>query len=193
MEGRPNCYTFAKALAEHVVLKEKPSTLPVSIVRPSIVLASYEEPIPGWIDNFNGATGIALLGSLGIMRIADYDVDKKVSFIPVDMTCNALIVSAWHLATTRPKDIQIYHLSSEPHNTPPLVDVVEYFVLAQRDSPSMKVVRPHAGVPQQRPSRLRLWLTILISHLLFAYFVDTIIWILGYKPMYYLIFNFNLI
>ncbi|CAG2168842.1 unnamed protein product [Oppiella nova] len=183
LEGRPNCYTFAKALAEHIVLKDKPVGLPVAIVRPSIVLATYEEPIAGWIDNFNGATGIALLGSLGIMRIADYDADKRVSFIPVDMTCNALITSAWHMATARPPDVQIYHLSSEPHNTPPLVDVVESFVLAQQDSPSIKVVRPHAGVPHTRPSRLRLWMTILISHLMFAYFVDAIIWLFGYKPI----------
>ena len=155
----------------------------MSIVRPSVVLASYEEPAPGWIDNFNGATGISLLGSLGIMRICDYDATKRISFIPCDMTCNALIVSAWHLATTRPKDIQIYHLSSEPHNTPPLIDVIKSFVLAQRESPSIKVVRPHAGIPETRPSRLRLWLTIAFSHILFAYFVDSIIWLLGYKPM----------
>lgn len=183
LEGRPNCYTFAKALAEHIVLAERPDSLPVAIVRPSIVVASYGEPTPGWVDNFNGATGIALLGSLGIMRICDYDTDKKISFIPVDMTTNAMIATAWHLATARPKHIQVYHLSSDPDNTPPLVDVVEAFALAQKSSPSIKVVRPHAGVPKARPSRLRLWLTKMISHLLFAYFVDTIIWILGQKPM----------
>ena len=149
-----------------------------------MVLAAYEEPIAGWVDNFNGATGIALLGSLGIMRICDYDAHKRISFIPVDMTCNALIVSAWYTATTRPKDIQIYHLSSEPHNTPPVIEVVKSFIVAQRKCPSMKIVRPHAGVPESRPSRLRLWLTILISHFLFAYFVDSIIWVMGYKPMY---------
>ena len=166
------------------MLAERPDNLPVAIVRPSIVVASYEEPTAGWVDNFNGATGIALLGSLGIMRICDYDTDKRISFIPVDMTVNALIVSAWLMATTRPRDVQVYHLSSDPDNTPPVVDVVEFFALAQKDTPSIKVVRPHAGVPKTRPSRLRLWLTITISHLLFAYFVDTIIWILGYKPMY---------
>jgi fatty acyl-CoA reductase len=147
-------------------------------------MSSYEEPIAGWIDNFNGPSGIALLGSLGIMRIADYERDKRISFIPVDMTSNALIVAGWYVATHNPKDILIYHLSSEPHNTPALGEVIEYFWNAQQDSPSMKLVRPLAGVPKTRPSKIRLWLTILISHFLFAYCADAIIWILGHKPMY---------
>lgn len=33
--GRPNTYTFTKALAEHMLLKEA-GNLPVAIVRPSI-------------------------------------------------------------------------------------------------------------------------------------------------------------
>ena len=31
--------------------------IPLVIVRPSIVTASYKEPMPGWIDNINGPTG----------------------------------------------------------------------------------------------------------------------------------------
>jgi len=170
-------------LAEHVVYNER-GNVPTAIVRPSVVLGSYEEPIPGWIDNFNGPAGLALMGSLGIMRIADYDLDKRISFIPVDFTCNALIVAAWYIASHKPKDIQIYHLASEPHNTPPVQEMIEYFRVAQKDSPSMKIIRPHAGLPKTKPSKLRVWLTMMISHLLFAYFVDSIIWILGHKPMY---------
>ena len=53
----PNTYTFTKAMAEKV-LEEKASDLPVAILRPSIVVASWKEPIPGWVDNLNGPTGI---------------------------------------------------------------------------------------------------------------------------------------
>ena len=184
LEGRPNYYTFAKALAEQVVLKQKPHSLPVSIIRPSIVVSTYSEPVPGWVDNYNGAVGIAALGGLGIMRIADFEANTKISFIPVDMVSNALIVSAWHLGTTRPNDIQIYHLSSEPHNTPPILQISKYCRQKQNECPSIKIVRPIAGIPQSRPSRLRIWITILVSHLMFAYFVDAIIWLLGHKTMY---------
>ncbi|XP_054167680.1 putative fatty acyl-CoA reductase CG5065 [Oppia nitens] len=183
LEGRPNCYTFAKALAEHIVHRDRPDRLPVAIVRPSIVLPTYQDPTPGWIDCFNGATGIGVVGSLGIMRIADYDGQKHTSFIPADMIANALVAAAWHLVATRPTDVQIYHLASEPHNTPAVGKIIAAFVLAQQDSPSIKVVRPHAGIPQYRPSRLRVWLTVMVSHLMFAYLVDAIIWLLGHKPI----------
>ena len=52
----PNTYTFTKALAEQAV-KENASDLPLSIFRPSIVVAAAKEPMPGWIDNLNGPTG----------------------------------------------------------------------------------------------------------------------------------------
>ena len=52
----PNTYTFTKALAEQV-LQERATDLPLSIFRPSIVVASYKEPVPGWVDNLNGPTG----------------------------------------------------------------------------------------------------------------------------------------
>lgn len=78
----PNTYTYTKALAEYLVQQEA-SHLNVAIVRPSIVGASWKEPFPvsngessiiqlrrrelqvlkalllqGWIDNFNGPSGI---------------------------------------------------------------------------------------------------------------------------------------
>ena len=52
----PNTYTFTKAMAEKVI-EEKASDLPVAIMRPSIIVASWREPIPGWVDNLNGPTG----------------------------------------------------------------------------------------------------------------------------------------
>jgi nucleoside-diphosphate-sugar epimerase len=53
---RPNTYTYTKALAEHLLLEECGS-IPLAIVRPTIVTAALREPIPGWVDNLNGPTG----------------------------------------------------------------------------------------------------------------------------------------
>ena len=38
-------------------------------VRPSIVGASWKEPFPGWIDNFNGPTGIFAAIGNGLLRV----------------------------------------------------------------------------------------------------------------------------
>ena len=45
LQGRPNTYTFTKALGENLLLNEA-KDLPVAIFRPSIVGAAYEEPLP---------------------------------------------------------------------------------------------------------------------------------------------------
>ena len=52
----PNTYTFTKAMAEKVIA-DNASDLPIAIMRPSIVVASWKEPLPGWVDNLNGPTG----------------------------------------------------------------------------------------------------------------------------------------
>lgn len=45
LEGRPNTYTYTKALAESL-LKTEVSNLPIAIVRPSIINATWKEPVP---------------------------------------------------------------------------------------------------------------------------------------------------
>lgn len=56
---RPNTYTYTKALAEHLLLEEC-GGIPLAIVRPTIVTAAMNEPIPGWVDNLNGPTGMGM-------------------------------------------------------------------------------------------------------------------------------------
>ena len=55
---RPNTYTYTKAIAETLVFQECKDLIPCAIIRPSIVGASWREPFPGWIDNFNGPTAL---------------------------------------------------------------------------------------------------------------------------------------
>ena len=44
-EGRPNTYTYTKALAEQLLIREA-GDLPLAIFRPAIVVAAYQEPFP---------------------------------------------------------------------------------------------------------------------------------------------------
>lgn len=57
LEVHPNTYTFTKKLAEQIIL-DKGKGLPIAIVRPSIIGAAEKEPVPGWVDNAFGMTGI---------------------------------------------------------------------------------------------------------------------------------------
>lgn len=66
---RPNTYTFTKALAERM-LEAESDYLPISIVRPTIVLSSFREPVAGWLDNWNGPTGLIAAAGKGFFRYA---------------------------------------------------------------------------------------------------------------------------
>lgn len=49
----PNTYVFTKNIAESMINDYK-DILPVVVYRPSVVTAAEKEPVPGFIDNFNG-------------------------------------------------------------------------------------------------------------------------------------------
>ncbi|XP_077559528.1 fatty acyl-CoA reductase 1-like isoform X1 [Haemaphysalis longicornis] len=107
----PNTYTLTKALAESLVLAER-ETVPVAIVRPSIVTASWKEPFPGWVDNLNGGTGMAVSLGLGLLSSLLVEKDCVLDVIPVDVVANTLIAVAWHTATTRPEHVRVFHCTS---------------------------------------------------------------------------------
>lgn len=96
----PNTYTYTKHLAENLVKKfYENRSLPVCIFRPSIVLPSYSEPVPGWVDSLNGPAGVVMAVGGGAMRCLLIDLNVKMQSIPVDICINALITSTKHVAT----------------------------------------------------------------------------------------------
>lgn len=50
---QPNSYVYTKSMAEQICESYK-NDLPITIVRPSIVVGTEIEPFGGWNDNFNG-------------------------------------------------------------------------------------------------------------------------------------------
>jgi len=110
--NRPNTYTFTKALAENILVTEG-AGLPICIVRPSIVTASWREPVPGWVDNLNGPTGMIAGGLKGIIRTLRTEVQKKADIVPVDVPINLMICAAWRLGTGPPPPyIPVYNATS---------------------------------------------------------------------------------
>lgn len=102
--SEPNTYTFTKGLSEQVVNEYK-DRLPVVIYRPSIVICAMDEPIPGWVDNFNGPVGLLMACGIGIMRTTFGDPDVVSDFIPVDTSIRAIIVAAWSRGVGEPSNV----------------------------------------------------------------------------------------
>ena len=115
IDKRPNTYTYTKALAESL-LEKASNDLPVAIVRPSIVTASWREPVPGWIDNINGPSGLLIAVGKGILKTMLCKPNYRADLIPVDVVINLMIVVAWYTAIKNPKNFMIYNCTSGQSN-----------------------------------------------------------------------------
>lgn len=108
---------------------------------------------------------------------------KQTASVPLDYVCNAFIVMAAFAAADKPEHIPIYNLSLCGDAAPTWYESIRLVEIAQLEYPSMKVVRPHPNVQRERISRIRYEITKLITHWMFAIFIDCIIFCLGYKPV----------
>ena len=96
----PNTYAYTKAIAEQL-LNEDHGDIPLAIVRPSTVTAAMKEPMPGWIDNINGPTGIIAGVGKGFLRVVRSRPELVGDIIPVEFPIHLMIAVAWYTATTK--------------------------------------------------------------------------------------------
>ena len=88
----PNTYTFTKSNAERI-LKLTRGSLPVVIVRPSIIGCSQAEPAPGWVDSLAAAAAYVHAIGIGIANHTIGDPNVVIDLVPVDYVCNAILLS----------------------------------------------------------------------------------------------------
>lgn len=72
--------------------------MPTCIVRPSIMIATYREPIQGWINNYYGATGVVVGAGIGLLRSLHCEANNIADIIPADYVINNVIVGAYDIA-----------------------------------------------------------------------------------------------
>ncbi|EEZ97452.1 fatty acyl-CoA reductase wat [Tribolium castaneum] len=169
----PNCYVYSKALAEQLFKNE---SLPFSIVRPAIVGSAYQEPIPGWIDNFQGIVGISVGVSMGVLRSLQIDPKLRANVVPVDFVVNTVLASGWYCQKS---EKLIYNFAGSDLN-PITWDVVvnKLSQYAFKYPMSNAIWYPNFSVtPSTAVHKIR----VLFSHTLYAYFVDAILYLLGRK------------
>ncbi|BFG06476.1 putative fatty acyl-CoA reductase [Drosophila madeirensis] len=176
---RPNTYTFTKALAEHMLLKEA-GNLPVAIVRPSIVTASLNEPFAGWVDNFNGPTGLVSALAKGMFRTMMCEKNYVADMVPVDIVINLMIAAAWRTATHKSNNLLIYNCCTGQRN--PLIwsEFVKYAMCSVRKHPLEGCLwYPTGELRMNRPMNT---LNCIVKHFLPAYIVDGVARLMGKKP-----------
>ncbi|KAJ8916661.1 hypothetical protein NQ315_000306 [Exocentrus adspersus] len=184
LDRHPNTYAFTKQVAENVV-GEEGRGLPVGIIRPSIVVSTYKEPIVAWINNMYGATGVSAGAGLGFLRALYCDPDCNANIVPVDMCVNSLIAAAWEVAEEYEKDKTRYHTriyNYESSNDKPLN--WKEFMDASRNhgmlTPSSKAVWYYSfGLYKSYAMYL---MAIFILHVIPALLVDAALMCAGKSP-----------
>lgn len=89
----PNTYTMTKAMTEHLLVKYR-GNVPLAIVRPSIVGASWSEPMPGWVDCISAAGSMYVALGMGVIKMLEGTPKSVGDVIPVDYVVNAILVAA---------------------------------------------------------------------------------------------------
>lgn len=115
IKNKPNTYTFSKYISEKLVEIECRDTIPFIIIRPSIIGCTYNEPLKGWNDSFNGPA--LLFPSIGCGMLQSMMGNKKYicDLVPVDIVSNLIIVSAWFKCNLQ-NEINVIHCTTGQKN-----------------------------------------------------------------------------
>lgn len=177
----PNTYTYTKRLAEIMVEREY-NNLPICIVRPTVVLPTYEAPFQGWVDSLNGVVGIFLAAGKGVLRSMLANPKGRCEYIACDTACNAIIMIPKILSTIeRAPEIPIYHLTCHPTQKLELGTIFGMVrKIGEKYPVSWALWYPDGGMTMNPyVNALRIFFFQLVP----AYFIDFWLMVFGQKPL----------
>ncbi|XP_075218822.1 fatty acyl-CoA reductase 1 isoform X2 [Lycorma delicatula] len=178
----PNSYAYTKCLSEGLAVQEMNAGLPIIILRPSIVIPIWKEPLPGWTDNINGPTGLLIGAGKGVIRSMYCDNQGYADYLPVDITVNGILLSTWNFLGLNDRKRTIAHLTSSMEwqvSWQEIIDMGKQIVTEK--IPLNNAVWYPGG--SMKKSKLLHQICVFFFHMLPAYFLDTIIVLSGHKPV----------
>jgi long-chain acyl-CoA synthetase len=126
--GWPNTYTFTKSLTESLMAR-RGAGLPITIVRPSIVETSTQDPFPGWNEGVNTSAPLSfLLGTY--FRQLPSNERKRLDLIPVDLVVRGMLLISAALVERRHE--AVFQLATSDRSPCDMGRSIELTCLAHR-------------------------------------------------------------
>ncbi|PKL80119.1 MAG: hypothetical protein CVV27_00890, partial [Candidatus Melainabacteria bacterium HGW-Melainabacteria-1] len=92
--GHPNTYTLTKCISENLLAGRK-GNVPLAIVRPSIISASWQYPMPGWIDSYAAFAGFVSLIGAGLIKCVSARENTILDLVPCDEVSTRIVQTAF--------------------------------------------------------------------------------------------------
>jgi thioester reductase-like protein len=102
--GHPNTYTYTKCLAEHL-LNQRRGTVPLTIVRPSIISAAWGGPLPGWVDSPAALAGCLLYTGVGVIKAFRGNPGSRLDVVPVDVVAHHVLGAAFDASAPKAHEL----------------------------------------------------------------------------------------
>ncbi|XP_047038839.1 fatty acyl-CoA reductase 1 [Helicoverpa zea] len=181
LDKLPNSYAFTKALGEALVV-EAMEHIPAMVLRPSIVIPIWQEPVPGWTDNINGPTGLLIGAGKGVIRSMYCKSNSYADYLPVDVFINGIMIVAWNYLQNGDTKCNIINFTSSAEikvTWSEMIDAGREIIMNR--VPLNGVVWYPGG--SMKHSRLYHNICLVLFHWVPAVLVDILLFCLGYKPI----------
>lgn len=181
LDTLPNTYAFTKALSEGLVV-EAMKDIPCMILRPSIVIPIWQEPLKGWTDNINGPVGLLIGAGKGVIRSMYCNSNEYADYLPVDIVVNLMLACTWNYVGNKDIEKTVYNVCSSQEvkvSWQEMIDIGRNIVT--NEIPLNGVAWYPGG--SMKSSRTMHNICMFLFHLLPALFVDTLLYLTGNKPI----------
>lgn len=154
----PNTYTLTKCLAERLMAERRDAT-PLTIVRPSVICAARQFPVPAWIDSPTAYAAYGLMVGLDAVNTFPVHPSERLDVVPCDYVAETIVDRAFDPpALSRGEPPDIVHAVSEVPDALRLDTgteaIVSYFQRRRRGAgPSVDLLSP----PNTGYRLARLW------------------------------------
>ncbi|XP_012529911.1 putative fatty acyl-CoA reductase CG5065 isoform X2 [Monomorium pharaonis] len=176
----PNTYAFTKALSESLV-EESMSHIPCIILRPSVIIPIWKEPLPGWTDNINGPTGLLIGAGKGVIRTMYCNENGYADYLPVDIAVNGILLATWNFIYFKDYEKRVFNMTSSAEFQITWAEIINRGRKITQQLPLNGVVWYPGG--SLKKSRLMHNICILFFHMIPAYIIDALLFLAGYKPI----------